>query len=840
MTYPGSERPIKKVKSSTRLSPKAKVFKFLDYKISRYGQEIEFNYRLEFSNRDPLKFTEKLVLPKKFENITRAELALFLEPLHLISGISYYKLYCPPKIQTTYHLTKEQAEFWNTVYAKGLGEFLYRNNLDYKKLARFSGVAESKTKIINQKNISGFMPDGDRVLLGIGGGKDSIVAAELLKGRYKTTSFLIESQKEDGLTRRVMREIGNEQLIIKRFLDQKIFLPHEGSYNGHIPISAIFSFLGLLTARLYGYRYFAVGNEQSSNFGNLEYRELTINHQWSKSLEYESMLQEYTRKFITPHITYFSVLRQFYEIRVAQMFAEHKKYFPYFASCNRNFKIYKDRPDSLWCGECPKCAFVFLMLAAFVPKKELVLIFNKNLLDDESLIPLYRDLLGYGRLKPFDCVGTFDESRAALYLASKKFKNSVIVKNFLPKIKQPEELVRRVLRTAQALTVPTPFRFLGVKNLALLGFGHEGKINKKYVQKYYPDLKISILDQKKDKDYLEKQDNYDLAIKTPGLPKTKVTIPYVTATNLFFSQIKNFTIGVTGTKGKSTVTSLIYEILKAGGKKVRLLGNIGKPMLEVLLEDIDPEEIFVLELSSYMLDDIEYSPNVAILLNLFPEHMNYHGGVENYYKAKRNIFKFQKPGDAAISVYNEVKLPIKPSESPLLGRHNLKNIKAAVKVARLMNIPDSVITQAIKNFKPLAHRLEFVGNYRGIDFYDDAISTTPESTIQAIKSLKRVDTIFLGGEDRGYEFKDLEKVLRSSGIRNIVLFPDTGKRILKSKNGFNVLSTAKMEQAVKFAYRHTAPGKICLLSTASPSYSLWKNFEYKGRDFKNWVRRQGI
>jgi len=317
MTYPGDKQNKTVGRFSHKSAPKAKVFKFVDYKVNDSGKAIEFNYRLEFSNRESMVFTDRIVLPQKIKNITPEELDLYLQPLHLILGISYYKLYCPPSIQTGYNLSVKQAEFWNTVYAKGLGEFLYRNKLDLKMIARFPAKKGSKN-VITQKQVGFDLGSANkRVLLGIGGGKDSIVAAELLKGRYETTSFLVETQKEDALTRRVMRAIGNEQLIVKRFLDPKIFEPHEGSYNGHIPISAIFSFLGLLAARLHGYRYLAVGNEQSSNFGNLKYRGVIINHQWSKSMEYESLLQEYTRLFISPHIKYFSILRQFNEIRVA-------------------------------------------------------------------------------------------------------------------------------------------------------------------------------------------------------------------------------------------------------------------------------------------------------------------------------------------------------------------------------------------------------------------------------------------------------------------------------------------------------------------------------------------
>jgi UDP-N-acetylmuramoylalanine--D-glutamate ligase len=169
----------------------------------------------------------------------------------------------------------------------------------------------------------------------------------------------------------------------------------------------------------------------------------------------------------------------------------------------------------------------------------------------------------------------------------------------------------------------------------------------------------------------------------------------------------------------------------------------------------------------------------------------------------------------------------------------MQNVQAAILVARELGISDTVIKQALRTFKPLSHRLEFVGTYKGIEFYDDAISTTPESTIAALQTITNVDTIFLGGEDRGYDFKNLEKVLRKSKIRNIVLFPDTGKRILSSTKGFNSIYTKSMKEAVEFAFTHTKPGKSCLLSTASPSYSVWKNFEEKGDIFKKLVKELG-
>lgn len=810
------------------MKPQVKTFRFCGYNFDTTNRKIIFNYRIEFSNRGLLEFTETIILPEIPKDLEQKSIHKFLEPLHLILGISYYKLYCPPQIKIPFNLSREQADFWNTVYKKGLGEFLYRNKLNPKQLAKFP-YSEIKTGPVRIKVL-------DRAILGIGGGKDSIVAAELLKN-FETTSFLVETQRNDAISEKIINKIGNPSILIQRMLDPKIFKKYEGAYNGHIPISAVFAFIGLLTAAIYKYKYVIVANEHSSNFGNLRYRGERINHQWSKSIEFEALLQEYTRKFITPDITYFSILRQFYEIKIAQMFAKHKRYFPLFTSCNRSFKVFKERSNTLWCGECPKCAFVFLILAPFLNKKESLDIFQKNLFAEKSFIPLFQDLLGFGKLKPFDCVGTFEEAQAAFCLASKNFKDDVVINALLQKIKNPQKLVKRVFSTSFAPTLPTPFRFLGISNVCILGYGKEGEITEKYIKKNYPNLKIGILDQSLDKNYLEKQKKYDLAVKTPGISKTKIKIPYVTATNIFFSQNKNFIIGVTGSKGKSTTASLIYEILRTAGKKVRLVGNMGNPMLGVLLTKIDPDEIFVIELSSYMLDDIEYSSNIALLLNLFPEHMDYHGGVKKYYKAKKNIFKFQKAGDIAVQPPFTERVPLKKSEIPLLGVHNIKNIQAAIKVARLLKIPNSAIKKAIKNFKPLPHRLEFIGTFKGIKFYDDAISTTPESTIEAIKSLKNIGTIFLGGEDRGYDFRELEKVLKQYRIQNVVLFPKSGERILKSFKDFNIFRTQKMEEAINFAFQVTPKGKICLLSTASPSYSLWKNFEEKGDLFQRLVKK---
>ena len=263
------------------------------------------------------------------------------------------------------------------------------------------------------------------------------------------------------------------------------------------------------------------------------------------------------------------------------------------------------------------------------------------------------------------------------------------------------------------------------------------------------------------------------------------------------------------------------------------------------------DDIFVIELSSYQLDDIAYSPHISVMLNLFPEHMDYHGDVSTYFESKKNIIKQSKEND--FFIYNPqyedlVQLakntycraipfteliPLSDNKIPLLGEHNRTNIKAALTVVSLFDISEESIKKSLLTFKPLRHRLENIGTYREITFYDDAISTTPQSTIAAIKSLSPIDTIFLGGEDRGYDFSTLVDEIIKMRISNIVLFPNSGLKILsflKKQTAYQprILETSDMKEAVRFAYLHTKPHTICLLSTASPSYSVWKNFEEKG------------
>lgn len=397
--------------------------------------------------------------------------------------------------------------------------------------------------------------------------------------------------------------------------------------------------------------------------------------------------------------------------------------------------------------------------------------------------------------------------------------------------------------------------------ILLVGYGVEGKASHEFLKKFTPEIQVGIADQKDDPNYLDKQKDYDLAIRSPGVRKELIWMPYTTATNIFFANVKGKVIGITGSKGKSTTASLIHSILTQAGYKSHLCGNIGKPALDALMESNRSDDIFVFELSSFQLDDIQYSPHISVILNLFPEHLDYHPSLKSYFEAKIKIlskvtsedyFVYNPKYEELVNLARETKakafpfinkLPFSQKIIPLIGEHNKENVKAAVTAASLLRVTPRDIAFAIKNFKPLPHRLEKVGTFKGLTFYDDAIATTPEATICAIKALPNIGTLFLGGLDRGYDFSELARIISTKNIPNVVLFPDSGKRILNSlekiPNKPKILETSSMGEAVKFAYENSPKNSIVLLSAASPSYSLWKNFEEKGNQFQHFAKKIG-
>lgn len=434
------------------------------------------------------------------------------------------------------------------------------------------------------------------------------------------------------------------------------------------------------------------------------------------------------------------------------------------------------------------------------------------------------------------------------------------------------------------------------KKVLILGFGKEGQSTYKLIRKYIKDQILYIADRKEQfeknydfliqdknvvcisgENYLENLENYDVIMKSPGISFVGID------TTKYFNKIKSqlellleffnmFTIGITGTKGKSTTSSLIYKVLKEQNVRSMLLGNIGVPVFDYI-DSIPDDTTLILEMSSHQLEYMKLSPNIAILLNIYPEHLDHYESFEKYAEAKCNIFKYQKESDYFIynsddeminklaknvlgreykvslkghgdiylkekNIYNKDKIIYDINEPRnLLGEYNLNNIMFVLAVSEILNLDINKTIKSISEFKTLEHRLEFVGEYDGILYYDNSIATIPKATIEAVKALKNVDTLIIGGMDRGLDYTDFINFLNESNISNIICMPKTGHDIAKKLKEEKTHIVETLQEAVDIAKKCTTKGRICLLSPAAASYGFFKNFEEKGNLYKELVKK---
>jgi UDP-N-acetylmuramoylalanine--D-glutamate ligase len=338
--------------------------------------------------------------------------------------------------------------------------------------------------------------------------------------------------------------------------------------------------------------------------------------------------------------------------------------------------------------------------------------------------------------------------------------------------------------------------------------------------------------------------------KSPGIPTRKIlraseSTHITTLMDLFLEMIGDRAVGVTGTKGKSTVASLINHILLAAGRDAVLLGNIGTADLRALDED-GPDRIYVFELSSYQCEHIRHSPHIAVLTNFFQEHLSHHGSLDAYQKAKLNIARFQHAGDIFVNGTN-IKTDFKGMivrplhaghfDTKLIGEHNQMNCALALAAVAALGVSEPEARQHIATFEPLPYRLEKVGEFGGIIFYDDSLATVPEATMASLAALPRVDTLILGGEDRGIDFAPFAGELSKAAVATYIVFPDTGPQMVAQVKGSAVVPVSSMEEAVKAAFAHTPKGGTVLLSNASPSFNLFKNYQDKSAQYREWVKR---
>ncbi len=387
------------------------TFNIDSYELDATSREIRLHYSLD----DEIFFTETFTLPAEvpLPDVLTDSLDGLLSALHIAAGISYYKAACPGAIEVrTSELSPERASFWTEVYEKGLGEFFFRNQIDFRCLITFAANGPTVPEISQEEEVKS-------VLVPVGGGKDSAVTIELL--REAGVAMTLLRVGSHPLIEAFVAETGLPCLTVERTISPELIALNEaGAKNGHVPVTAILSLLALIVAELRGDGAVVMSNESSANDENVEYLGMKINHQWSKSLAFEEGLQAELRRIGTK-AQYFSLLRPLNELQITQLFAQHPQYLELCTSCNRNWTLTKQRPTERWCGTCPKCAFVFLLLAAVVDRPPLVEAFGgKNPLDDASLLPMYRELLGLQGHKPFECVGTPGEVAAAFLLARER------------------------------------------------------------------------------------------------------------------------------------------------------------------------------------------------------------------------------------------------------------------------------------------------------------------------------------------------------------------------------------------------------------------------------------
>lgn len=411
------------------------------------------------------------------------------------------------------------------------------------------------------------------------------------------------------------------------------------------------------------------------------------------------------------------------------------------------------------------------------------------------------------------------------------------------------------------------------KRILILGFGREGKSTFAFLSKYLPDAPLAIADKNAGAidnldlagaetiagdDYLNAIYGYDIVIKTPGISLKDFDtkgVEITSQTDLFLSQFHGQTIGISGTKGKSTTTSLIYHLLRSSGHDAILTGNIGIPCFDVM-EQIHRDSIVVYELSAHQLEYVHNSPRVGVLLNVFEEHLDHFGTFQRYKNAKLNLLRFMQENDMAVvhdslmddvlplfinsAVFSTMQFGFDESNLPILGQHNLMNAKSALCACEAFGFAADDFIPHLYTFIPLEHRLEPVGTFGGVRFFNDSISTIPQAAIAACQTLKRVDFLLLGGFDRDIDYMPLVDFLASFPVTHLLFTGKAGQRMMAMLKDRGVASAmhvyASMEEAFEVIKAYARPGDVCLLSPAAASYDQYKNFEERGRKFKALVK----
>ncbi len=433
---------------------KVETFEISGYDFDAQTGEVQLHYAL-LGEGEPITLTEKASIPVGNIDQQSAEVADRLARLLLLAAsVSYYKTAVPTRVAVRMPVTSAEKHFLTEVIRRGLTEFAYVNNLPHALTPEIE-----TSEIIPGEPIALSVVDEQHPLVAVGGGKDSIVSIEALRAAgFKPTLFSVNSYTPIANT---VERAELPYLKVGRQIDPKIGeLNEQGALNGHVPITMINSILALLAATMNGLSTVIFSNERSASVGNLMWNGIDVNHQWAKSIEAEKLLQDTLASVVSPSLAYFSLLRPLSELRIARQFATLEQYHDIFTSCNRAFHLDPSK-RRIWCGECDKCRFVFLVLAPYLSAPQLKAIWHKNMFEDGEQLAGFRELLGIEGHKPLECVGEIAESRLALVMASEKedWKHTALVPvllNDLPEDSLPTpEQEREIFETGEHLIPET-------------------------------------------------------------------------------------------------------------------------------------------------------------------------------------------------------------------------------------------------------------------------------------------------------------------------------------------------------------------------------------------------
>ncbi len=414
------------------------VYKKYDYNLINTDLVCDFYYEINPDLNFKHQIIVKNVSVKLFKKLNSKVLDNLIFHVGLVEMPSYWKTTCSPNIRVEARsLDEDQLAWWKKLFMYGMMQYFYTNKIDFRKeeFLRISSFQE-----INDKAVDHLIQNQNEVkpLVTVGGGKDSAVTLSIINKEFDNFGGLVIGRVSEAPYRVMEVAKTKTQIIIERVLDKKILEFNKLGYlNGHVPYSASLYFISLLCAYLYGYTDILFSNENSSNEGNLEYLGEVVNHQYSKTLEFENDFRDYNQRYLS-NIKLFSFLRPLYELQISKIFSSSPEYFRVIRSCNVGQK------QGIWCGICPKCLSTFIILFPFLGKEKTISIFGHNLFEDETLVSLLDQLISNEEIKPFECVGTRMEIKIALNMAlvhHKEDKLPVLLGHFIESNEYNKELL---------------------------------------------------------------------------------------------------------------------------------------------------------------------------------------------------------------------------------------------------------------------------------------------------------------------------------------------------------------------------------------------------------------